>query len=141
MGSTASLYSRARNSAGLFDATHSFGRLFARGKDAIDLLHRMSTNNMKPLETSKGQAILTALLNEKGRFIDVVKVVRDNAGEILLITSKDKEQAVSSWLDKFTIMEDARFEPATETIAQLLLCGPKATEIINQYQDGNLIKE
>ncbi|HEX5315956.1 MAG TPA: hypothetical protein VFX22_04820, partial [Candidatus Kapabacteria bacterium] len=108
MESINSLYSRVRNNAGLFDATHSFGRLFARGKDAIDLLHRMSTNDVKPLETSKPQAILTALLNEKGRLIDVVKVMRDNAGEILLITSKDKEQTVSAWLDKFTIMEDAR---------------------------------
>lgn len=128
-------YLKVRNNVGLFDATHSFGRLFARGKDAIDLLHRMSTNDVKPLEASKPQAILTALLNEKGRLIDVVKVVRDNAGEILLITSKDKEQTVSAWLDKFTIMEDARFVNATEMVSQFEIVGPKAASLMQAYSE------
>jgi tRNA-modifying protein YgfZ len=126
-------YQKVRTSAGLFDATNYYGRLFARGKDAIDLLHRMSTNDLKPLEEAKSQSVLTVLTNEKGRFVDVLKVVRDSSGDTLLITSKDKEQAVIDWLDKFVIMEDARFEPATEKITQFLICGPNATSIISRY--------
>jgi folate-binding protein YgfZ len=131
-------YSRVRKNAGLFDATNSYGRLFAKGKDAIDLLHRMSTNDMKPLEEAKPQAALTVLTNEKGRFIDVLKVVRDGVGKVLLITSKGLEETVIRWLDKFTIMEDARFEPATEKIAQFLICGPNANAIVSKYASQDL---
>ncbi|HZK75701.1 MAG TPA: glycine cleavage T C-terminal barrel domain-containing protein [Candidatus Kapabacteria bacterium] len=131
-------YLKIRMNAGLFDASHTFGRLFARGKDAIDLLHRMSTNDMKPLEQGKNVATLTFLTNEKGRMIDLMKAVRDGAGETLLITSAGKEDAVIQWLDKFTIMEDAHFERATEKTHQLLLCGPNATSIISQYTNQDL---
>jgi tRNA-modifying protein YgfZ len=131
-------YQKIQSSAGLFNATNNYGRLFARGKDSIDLLHRMSTNDMKPLEQAKSQAVLTVLLNEKGRFVDVLKVVRDSNGEVLLITSKGLEETVIRWLDKFTIMEDARFEPATEKIAQFLICGPKANSIVSKYAGQDL---
>ncbi len=131
-------YFRVQKNAGLFDATSTYGRLFAKGKDAIDLLHRMSTNDMKPLEEAKPQASLTVLTNEKGRFIDVLKVVRDSDGKVLLITSKGLEETVIRWLDKFTIMEDAHFEPATEKIAQFLICGPNATAIVSKYASQDL---
>ncbi len=133
-----SSYHAVRNHVGLFDATHSFGRLFARGKDALDLLHRMSTNDLKPLENAMSEAVLTVLTNEKGRMIDVLKVMRDRAGETLLITSAEKEEAVIQWLDKFTIMEDARFERATEKIHQFLVCGPNATSILSQYAKDDI---
>jgi folate-binding protein YgfZ len=132
------VYFRVRKNVGLFDATNSYGRLFAKGNDAIDLLHRMSTNEMKPLEEAKSQAVLTALLNEKGRFIDVLKVVRDCNGHVMLIASKGSEESIIRWLDKFTIMEDARFVPATETIAQFLICGPKANSILSKYTEQDL---
>jgi tRNA-modifying protein YgfZ len=138
MSGAKDVYFRVRQNAGLFDATNSYGRLFANGKDAIDLLHRMSTNDMKPLEEAKPQAALTVLTNEKGRFIDVLKVVRDNDGKVLIITSKGLEETVIRWLDKFTIMEDARFEPATEKIAQFLICGPNAASIVSKYSNQDL---
>jgi folate-binding protein YgfZ len=135
-------YHKVRTSAGLFDASNYYGRLFARGKDAIDLLNRMSTNDLKPLEQSKSHSELTILTNEKGRFIDVLKVVRDSAGDTILITSSGKEGTIIQWLDKFTIMDDARFDLATEKIAQFLICGPNANSIVSRYCEqeiaGNL---
>ncbi|MDP4198515.1 MAG: glycine cleavage T C-terminal barrel domain-containing protein [Bacteroidota bacterium] len=131
-------YAGVHDSVGLFDASRSFGRLFARGKDAIDLLHRMSTNDLMPMETAKGLAVLTVLTNEKGRIVDVLKVVRDEMGDVALITSKDKEQTVIQWLDKFTIMEDAQFVPATDMLAQYLLCGKSANSILGKYATENL---
>src|SRR5579859_1341363 len=95
--------------AGLYDATLAFGRLIARGKDALDLLNRMSTNDVTPLMEAKSKAVLTALTNEKGRIIDVLKVIRDEDGDVAILTSAGKEQIVIDWLAKFTIMEDAQF--------------------------------
>ncbi len=138
MAFDSSKYSMVKENVGLFDASNTYGRLFAKGKDAIDLLHRMSTNDMKPLEEAIPQAAITVLTNEKGRFIDVLKVVRDGKGDVILITSKGLEETAIRWLDKFTIMEDARFEPATDKIVQFLICGPNATAVVSQYAGQNL---
>jgi tRNA-modifying protein YgfZ len=132
-------YSAVQNNVGLFDASNAFGRLFARGKDALDLLHRMSTNDMQPLETKSG-ATQTFLTNEKARIIDLLTVIRDDNGEVLFVTSAGKEETVIQWLDKFTIMEDARFVRATEEIAQFGLFGPRAGDIIRAFTDIDLGK-
>ena len=126
-------YKRVHESVGFFDASRTFGRVFAKGKDAIDLLHRMSTNDLKPLEAAPGMVSVTMLTNEKGRIVDVLTVVRDDAGDVLLITSAGREEAVVQWLDKFTIMEDARFVPATNQTAQFALIGPKAGALLANY--------
>jgi folate-binding protein YgfZ len=131
-------YGKALKVAGLFDASRHYGRLFAHGKDALDLLHRMSTNDLKPLEAAVSVAALTVLTNEKGRFVDVIKVVRDETSDVLLITSNDKEQSVIQWLDKYVIMEDARFESASDRIVQFFLCGPKATGLLQAYVHSDL---
>ncbi len=126
-------YSAVRDHAGLYDATRAYGRLFARGKDAIDLLHRMSTNDMKPLETGKGLATQTFLTNEKGRIVDLLTVVKDEAGEVMLVTSAGGEEVVIQWMDKFTIMEDAQFIKATNTISQYEIVGPRASSIVRGF--------
>lgn len=132
-------YDAVQNTVGLFDASGTFGRLLARGKDALDLLHRMSTNEMQPLEGKSG-ALQTFLTNEKARIIDLLTVVRDEAGEAMLVTSHGKEETVIQWLDKFTIMEDARFVRATEEIAQFALFGPRAGDVIRAFTDIDLGK-
>ena len=126
-------YHTIREHAGLFDASKSFGRIFARGKEAIDLLHRLCTNDLHPLEQTTPSAQLTFLTNEKGRIVDLLKVVSDPPAEPIVITSAGKEEAIIQWLDKFTIMEDARFEPATQRISQFLVCGPESTAILKTY--------
>lgn len=128
-------YERATHHAGLFDASRTYGRVFVEGKDAIDLLHRMSTNDLKPLESETGRAALTVLTNEKARFIDAIKVVRDTSGSTVLLTSAGKEQDVIQWLDRYVIMEEAKFRDATKYIAQFLLCGPLATQILQQFSE------
>jgi folate-binding protein YgfZ len=126
-------YERVTRHAGLFDASQAYGRVFAQGTDAIDLLHRMSTNDLKPLESTPGRAVLTVLTNEKARFIDAIKVVRDTSGATVLLTSAGKEQEVIDWLDRYVIMENAKFLHATKYISQFLLCGPAATGILQQF--------
>ena len=132
------IYTKVRENAGLFNATGYYGRLFARGKDAIDLLHRMSTNELKPLEAALSGSALTFLTNEKGRIVDLLSVIRDEKGDVMLVTSAGREAEVAIWLEKYTIMEDARFIAASDQISQLALTGPLATEILSSYTDFDL---
>jgi len=122
-------YTSARDHIGLYDQSTKTGRLIGRGKDAIDLLHRMSTNDLKPVEQQPLSGAQTVLTNEKGRIIDLITVL-NRGTDSLILTSKDHEENIIKWLDKFTIMDDARFERATEAIAQFLLIGRGAYGMI-----------
>jgi folate-binding protein YgfZ len=119
------VYYSAHRSLALFDASGMFGRLMATGNDAIDLLHRMSTNDLLPLIDKPGSGAQTVLTTEKGRIIDLLTVL-SKGRNALLITSAGREDQVAQWLDKFVIMEDAKFEKASEDISHFLLFGPKA---------------
>ena len=79
-------YHAAHQSLAFFDASKTFGRVAAKGPDAIDLLHRMSTNDLTPLIGKEGVGAQTVLTTEKGRIIDLLQVL-SLANEGLLVTS------------------------------------------------------
>lgn len=131
-------YEKVQSRLGFYDMTHVSGRLIGKGKDVLDLLHRLSTNDLRPLMEKPFMGTQTVLTNEKGRVIDLVNVISRD-GDTLLTISGGKEQTVIQWLDKFTIMEDAKFIPATETLHQFGLFGPRSFDLIKQFTDQDLI--
>src|SRR4051812_20490020 len=102
------VYLKAHKSVSLFNASRQYGRVEASGVDAIDLLHRMSTNDLLPLIGKPGTGAQTVLTTEKGRIIDLVTVL-SHGNSAVLITSGGREDQVIQWLDKYVIMEDAKF--------------------------------
>jgi tRNA-modifying protein YgfZ len=108
--------------AGLTD-TSFIGRLEVRGKDALDLLHRISTNNLQTLGT--GQIAGTLLTTDKGRVVDLVIVAPMEDG-ILLITSPGGEEKVLRWIEKYTILEDARPRSVTADTCMISFVGSRA---------------
>ncbi len=117
---TASEY-RAANEAAAIHDTSRVGRLKATGDDALDLLNRLSTNQVLNLEP--GQGAPTILTTDRGRILDLIGVV--NLGEyLLLLTSPGEQQSVIDWLDKYTIMEDLVVEDLTAATAMLTVFGP-----------------
>jgi folate-binding protein YgfZ len=119
-GDAAAEYAAVTSGAGLYDASH-LGRLKASGDDALDLLHRLSTNNVAALEP--GQGAPTILTTDRGRILDVVTVV--HAGDhLLLLTSPGMAQAVMEFLDRYTIMEDMEVEDVSASLAMPSLWGP-----------------
>jgi folate-binding protein YgfZ len=103
----------------------------ASGPDAIDLLHRMSTNDLLPLIGKRGAGSQTVLTTEKGRIIDHLVVLSHGDGA-LLVTSAGNEGRVIEWLDKFVIMEDAKFTKASDDSVQYLVFGPKALGVMSE---------
>jgi len=131
-------YKKAHNALALFDASARFGRVAAMGPDAIDLIHRMSTNDLLPLIGHSGVGAQTVLTTEKGRIIDLITVL-SQGNEALLITSGGMEEQVIEWLNKYVIMEDAKFEKRSDDIAQLLMFGPKAMSFLQGISPISLI--
>jgi aminomethyltransferase len=122
-------YKKAHGALALVDASALTGRIRATGTDVLDLLHRMSTNDLTPLFGKPGKGAQTILTTEKGRIVDLITVIATSDGA-LLVVSKDHEQKVIQWLDKFVIMEDAKFANATAEISQFILFGPSALEFL-----------
>jgi len=81
------------------------GILRLEGKDTLDFLHRISTNDLKDIRP--GESSQTVLTTEKGRVID--SVVMHHQGDFLLaVTSTGTGKKVQQWLEKFIIMEDVK---------------------------------
>lgn len=131
-------YHKAHRSLVFYDASGRFGRIAAIGPDAIDLLHRMSTNDLLPLIDKGGSGAQTVLTNEKGRIIDLLTVL-SHGKEALLITSGGREDQVITWLEKFVIMEDAKFVKKSEDISQFLVFGPQALQFLQTISPISLI--
>ncbi|MED5587435.1 MAG: glycine cleavage T C-terminal barrel domain-containing protein [Chloroflexota bacterium] len=119
-------YEAATTTAGVHDASY-MGRLKATGEDGLDLLNRMSTNNVMDLRV--GEGAVTILTTDRGRIIDVLGVV--NQGDhVTLLTSPSRQQTVIEWLDKYTIMEDLTIENVTAETTMLALVGPDSETIL-----------
>ena len=123
---TADTYRAATETAAVYDNSPT-GRLRAVGADALDLLNRLSTNRVDNLPLGRGAP--TILTTDRGRILDLLTVV--NAGDyILLLTSPGQQQAVSDWLDKYTIMEDLTVADGTAETAMFTLCGPHSRDAL-----------
>lgn len=105
------------------------GRLVATGPDVLDLLNRLSTNRVDPLEAGTGEA--TVLTTNKGRIIDWITVLHPGDRTVIL-TSPPGAEAVSAWIDRYTIIEDVTVEDVTPSSALIGVLGPAAAAVVEQ---------
>ena len=124
-----SLTSRLRTETALFDMSH-FGRLVVSGSDAIDLLNRLSTNDLERLEPGHGMS--SVLTTNKGRIIDLLHVLRNEDDGLLVLTSPGTQQKVAEWIDFYTFIEDVGVEDITETTSERLYIGGQAAELLTE---------
>ena len=103
------------------------GLLRMVGEDALDLLHRLSTQDLLALQPGEGAA--TVLTTSKGRILDVI-VVQRRADSLRLHVSPGNQPRVLEWLDTYTILEDSEASDATAEHGQLLVFGPAVGEIV-----------
>lgn len=124
--------------------------LVMEGKDAIDFLQRMTSNEVSDLGRSR--SVTTALTTEKGRIIDVLSAVPIDGGRILLSGQSHEPAVVSSWLEKYIIMDDVRLQPADEHLTHYILfmhesqrLAPAETddmvEMSSQFTEYNIDKQ
>lgn len=106
------------------------------GTDVLDLLHRLSTNDVITLEP--GRTATTILTSERGRIIDLLNVVRLESGKFLLLSDSADAKPALEWIDRFTIIEDAEISDATGEFARFAIIGPDALSIIRATFDAEL---
>jgi aminomethyltransferase len=96
------VYRAARAGAVVFDQPE-WGRVEVAGRDRLDFLQRMSTNDLAGLVPGQGRA--TVLTTPIGRMVDRVVVYVD-AETLLMVTSPGMAEAVRRWLGRHVFFND-----------------------------------
>jgi len=112
--------------AGLFDMS-SRGRFQLSGKDALEWLNSLITNDMKALRPGTGMRAV--LSTPKGRVIDDLVVLL--AADLLLVgTDASTRDKVRDWFARYIIREDVQVSDVTSSTAELWLRGPQVARVI-----------
>lgn len=102
------------------------GRLLIAGKDAADLLHRLSTNAVKSLEEGEGRA--TVFTTNKGRILDLVTLHR-LPGRFLAHLAVERVAALVAWIERYTFREEVRVEDLGASHRTGSIVGPRAAAV------------
>ncbi|MBI4219747.1 MAG: hypothetical protein HY682_06345 [Chloroflexi bacterium] len=116
-----------KEGAGILDRSGR-SRVDQSGKDGLDLLHRLSTNEL--LDLGEGQARATIVTNGDGRIVDVITVVRRNGKRQLLLGSPGRGPTLVEWIDRYTFEEDSQLQDVTTATFQLTLAGPATRKVL-----------
>ena len=111
------------------------GRVTATGKDLLDLLNRISTNEVLSLQP--GQCAPTVLTTDRGRILDLITVL-NLEDRVLLLTSPQTTDTVIKWIETYTIVEDVTLVDATQTTGMLSVIGPKAFVLLEELASTDL---
>jgi hypothetical protein len=101
------------------------GFLRATGKDALDFLHRMSTQDLNRLRP--GEAAYAAFLTARGHLLGEGHVLV-GADHVLLALAPASAPGTLAHLEKFVIMDDVLFEDLSGTLRAVPLFGPDAAD-------------
>lgn len=93
------------------------------GKDVLDFLQRISTNDVSKLEPY--HYVSTLFTNEKGRLIDRTVLVRLEEN-YFLVGGKKNDAILNRWVNKYIITEDVKVENKTGQYLILDVIGPQA---------------
>ena len=112
--------------AGFVDRSDT-GRLWITGADALDLLNRLTTNDLETLP--EGTARSTVLTNGDARVLDHLRLAAVDGG-IWCLTSPGRAEDVAEWIDLYTFSEDISVADKSAAVAQLTVVGPLADDAL-----------
>jgi hypothetical protein len=112
-----------------FDRSN-LGRLLITGTEAPDLLERLTTNKIIELPLNTG--VKTVITTNKGRMIDLLYVYSTDKG-LLVITSKNNQDTISSWIDYYTFGEDVTISNISNSTAMIGIAGPKTFTFLKEF--------
>jgi aminomethyltransferase len=117
-----------RQAAGLFDVSH-MGEVRVTGPGAEAFLQGITPNDVSKLED--GQAHYSALLTERGTYVDDLLIYRMSPEEYLVVVNASNRAKDYDWIARHAgDAEAVEVEDLSDRYALLALQGPKAVEIL-----------
>lgn len=122
---------QVRNGVGVFDVSH-MGEFIIRGKQALDLLQKVTTNDASKLKI--GDAQYTCLPNDAGGIVDdciIYRLTEEQCSEgemaFMMVVNASNIEKDWAWITQANTF-DARLINISEQTALLAVQGPKALE-------------
>lgn len=119
-------YSTLASHVGLVDRS-SLTKLKLVGKDSVDLLQRLSRNDLSTVP--RGSCVHTILTTERGRVIDLITLYHLSDSVLISICHAPRKR-VFSWIERFIVMEDVALEDITSEYSLVSLFGPGLEKIL-----------
>lgn len=111
------------------------GKIAVKGQDALDLLNRISTNDLQFLAV--GTMCDTVFASPKGRLIDYCRVI-NSGDDLILIGSFFHVNHLIEWINRFIILEDAQVTDVSADYSWLTLIGPHSKMFLGQLSNKTL---
>lgn len=132
-----------RSGVGMFDVSH-MGEFIVKGKEALDLLQLISSNDASKLEV--GQAHYACIPNKDGGIVDDFLIYRlpedkcaDGERAYMLVVNAGNIQKDWEWISSQNTF-DCNLINISDRTALLAVQGPKAVEVIQKLTDHDLSK-
>ncbi|MES2838174.1 MAG: glycine cleavage system aminomethyltransferase GcvT [Bacteroidota bacterium] len=123
-----------RNSVGVFDVSH-MGEFILKGKDALDLIQRVTSNDAAVLTDGKIQ--YSCLPNETGGIVDDLLVYRIDAETYMLVVNASNIDKDWNWISKYNT-KGVEMKNISDDTSLLAIQGPKAAEALQSLTSINL---
>lgn len=105
------------------------------GSERLDLINRLSTNEVNPLKP--GQGVKTILTSDKGRFVDLLTLY--NFGDFVFAScSFNNSKSVLAHLERYTIMDDFKPYDLSGTHDTILFFGNDSPGTAKEYFSADI---
>ncbi|MEZ3442561.1 glycine cleavage system aminomethyltransferase GcvT [uncultured Alistipes sp.] len=125
-----------RERAGVFDVSH-MGEIWVKGPRALDLLQRITSNDVSKLYDGKVQ--YSCMLNGRGGIVDDILVYRIDAETYLLVVNAANVEKdwrhICAQGEAFGMTPGKELYNASDEICQLAVQGPLAMKIVQKMCD------
>ncbi|WP_127845694.1 glycine cleavage system aminomethyltransferase GcvT [Psychroflexus aestuariivivens] len=127
-------HQNVREKLGVFDVSH-MGEFFVEGKEALDLIQKITTNDASKLVD--GQAQYTCMPNEKNGIVDDLIIYRFHAEKFMMVVNASNIQKDWDWINSHNNF-DAKLTDASDEYSLLAIQGPKALEAMQKISPKDL---
>ncbi|MDZ4845472.1 MAG: glycine cleavage system aminomethyltransferase GcvT [Chitinophagales bacterium] len=119
-------HAAVRNGMGVFDVSH-MGEFMLKGKGALDLIQKVTTNDASKLMPRKAQ--YSSLPNLNGGLVDDLLVYMIAENEYLLVVNASNIQKDWNWIAQFNT-DGVEMTDISDNITLLAVQGPKVVEAL-----------
>ena len=115
-----------RNKVGVFDVSH-MGEFFVEGPHALDLIQRLTSNDVSALVD--GQVQYSCMPNLEGGIVDDLLVYRFNADKYMLVVNASNTEKDFNWIQQFNT-NNVKISNQSDDYSLLAVQGPMASQAL-----------
>jgi hypothetical protein len=125
---------RSRRAAAAVVDRSAVGRIKVSGKDRLDFLQRLSTQDLKA-RLGPGHGAPTVFTTNKGRIVDLVTIY-DLGETLLLLTSPSAREALPAWIRRYVLRDQVSLTDVSAEGAAFRIAGPQAPDVLRAIGAG-----